>query len=98
MGAVSESQVAQMLKALAHPYRIRIVQALEKREQCVHELEHRLQIKQSNLSQHLRILREQGILDCQRRGMIVCYRIHNRRVLDVIDSSLKYLEEEENTR
>jgi ArsR family transcriptional regulator len=96
MDAVSESQVAQILKALAHPHRIRIVQALEKREHCVHELERRLQIKQSNLSQHLRILRDQGILDCQRRGMIVCYRIHNRRVLDVIKSSRNCLNEEEN--
>lgn len=91
-----DSRVAQVLKALAHPHRIRIVCLLAQQEQCVHELEERLNIKQSNLSQHLRILRDQGILDCQRKGMAVCYHIRNRTVLDIIEHSQKCLSEGEN--
>jgi len=64
---------ADILKVLGHPSRIKILKALEKRHRCVKDLEATVGIKQSNLSQHLRILKDKGILECERRGMEVCY-------------------------
>lgn len=81
---MQEYQIAEILKALSHPSRIKILQVLEKGEMCVGELEGLIKIKQSNLSQHLRILKDRRILECERRGMEVCYWIRDRKVLDVI--------------
>lgn len=81
---MSEDQIAEILKALAHPSRIKILQALKEDAKCVRELEEILKIKQSNLSQHLKILRNRGILECERKGIEVCYRIKNETVLEII--------------
>jgi len=56
---LQKDRIAEVFKALAHPSRIRILQILEEKgEKCVRELEGLVKIKQSNLSQHLRILKE----------------------------------------
>jgi len=81
---MSEDQIAEILKALAHPSRIKILQALKEDAKCVRELEEILKIKQSNLSQHLKILRNRGILEYERKGIEVCYRIKNETVLEII--------------
>ena len=47
-------------------------------------------MKQSNLSQHLRILKEREVLECERKGMEVCYRIKNKKILDVIRCTEKF--------
>jgi len=70
---MQEYVVAGVLKVLGHPSRIKILKALEKGHRCVKDLEATVGIKQSNLSQHLRILKDKGILECERRGMEVCY-------------------------
>jgi len=87
---LQEYQIAEILKALSHPSRIKILQVLEKGEMCVGELEGLIKIKQSNLSQHLRILKDRRILECERRGMEVCYWIRDRKVLDVIKSAKNF--------
>jgi len=87
---LQEDQIADVLKALAHPSRIKIIKVLEKEERCVKDLEKLVMIKQSNLSQHLRILKDKGILECEREGMEVCYRIKDRKILDVIKCTEKF--------
>lgn len=87
---MQEDQIAEVLKALAHPSRIRILEVLEKGPKCVKELEKLVMIKQSNLSQHLRILKDRGILECKREGMEVCYQIRDRRILNVIKCVEKF--------
>jgi len=87
---LQEDQIAGILKALAYPSRIGILQVLEKGERCVRELEKLLNMKQSNLSQYLRILKERKVLECERKGMEVCYRIKNKKILDVIRCTEKF--------
>lgn len=88
---MQEDRIAEVFKALAHPSRIRILQILEEKgEKCVRELERLVKIKQSNLSQHLRILKERGIIECERKGMEICYRIKNKKVMNVIKCAEKF--------
>jgi len=79
-----EEITADFLKLLGHPSRIKILTSLENGYKCVRDLESVVGITQSNLSQHLRILKDKGILEHERRGTEICYRIRNRNALDII--------------
>ena len=77
---------ARLLKALAHPTRLRIVSILQVEPVCVKNIGELMDIQQANLSQHLSILRNCGIVSTCREGNRVCYSIKDRRVLHVLDS------------
>jgi DNA-binding transcriptional ArsR family regulator len=66
---------ADVLRALAHPIRLRIVDLLESGELCVKRLEQLLGVSQSSVSQHLSRLRYAGLIESERRGHLVCYRL-----------------------
>lgn len=74
---------AEFLKALAHPIRLRIVALLIEGKQCVKNLSDLLHTSQPNVSQHLSILRNKGILGCRRDGSIVCYYIKDERAVKI---------------
>jgi ArsR family transcriptional regulator, virulence genes transcriptional regulator len=59
---------AAFLKALGHPVRLMIVKELLKGQKCVGEVETSMNIRQANASQHLSLLRINGVLDCARKG------------------------------
>ena len=63
------------LKALAHPVRLQIVDLLNRHggEVCVCDIEEQFEQKQPTISHHLRILREAGLIDCERRGLWAYY-------------------------
>jgi Predicted transcriptional regulators len=75
---------ADFLKSLAHPVRIQILRLLTPGERCVCELIAGIDIEQSNLSQHLGVLKRQGIIDSHKEGTKVFYRILYPSVLEVI--------------
>lgn len=81
------SMKSDFFKALAHPTRVRILEQLAKREEeiCVCELIDHLGIEQSNLSQHLSILRKQQIIVSTKVGLKVMYRIKYPEVLIILD-------------
>lgn len=76
---------AEFLKALAHPIRLKIVSALIEGRQCVKNLSDLLHTSQPNVSQHLSILRNRGIVGCKRDGSIVCYYIKDERAVKVYE-------------
>jgi DNA-binding transcriptional ArsR family regulator len=78
-------EAARLLKAMAHPARLRLLRRLRDEECCVSEVEKCLRISQPNVSQHLRILREAGLIEGTRRRTRVCYRIADARVRAVLD-------------
>jgi ArsR family transcriptional regulator len=70
------AQTANVLKALAHPVRLQIMQILrEEGEACVCHLEARLDQRQAYISQHLAKLREVGLVVDRREGLNVFYAI-----------------------
>jgi ArsR family transcriptional regulator len=66
---------AEMFKALAHPMRIAILEKLKDRPWCVCELAAELGIEKSVASKHLAQLRDAGIIDDERHGTLVEYRL-----------------------
>ncbi len=80
------AKAAEVLRALAHPLRLRILELLEDRQpRCVHEIQDHLGAKQSVTSTQLALLRDRGILSARRDGMSVYYSVVNAAVLQVIE-------------
>ena len=69
-------KLARWLKVLSVGTRLKIIQLLNGRALCVNALAHRLDITQSAVSQHLRILREAGLVIDEKRGYYVHYRLN----------------------
>ncbi len=66
---------AEVLKALAHPIRLAIVQHLASGEKCVCEIVEHAGTTQSNISKHLGILKKAGIIQDRKKGLSVYYRL-----------------------
>lgn len=65
---------ARVAKALAHPSRLLILDAIENGEKCVCELTALVNADQSTVSKHLSILKQAGIIDDRREGSKTFYR------------------------
>ncbi len=66
---------AHIIKALAHPTRLFIIDELAKRERCVCELRDMIGADVSTVSRHLTVLREAGVVEDEKRGLQVWYRL-----------------------
>jgi len=66
---------AQVMKALAHPSRLLIVDELSKGERCVCELTELVGADISTVSKHLALLREAGVVTSEKRGLQVFYSL-----------------------
>ena len=73
-------ELARIFRALSAPTRVRIVQLLRGRALCVGALSKRLDVTQGAVSQHLRILRDAGLVKAERRGCHVHYHVNPRAV------------------
>jgi len=72
-----DEELARLARALAHPARVRIVRYLREREECLcGELCDELPLAQSTVSQHLKVLREAGLVHGSPDGTRVCYCVH----------------------
>ncbi len=76
----------QVLKAIAHPVRLRILNVLREGEECVCHLTALLDQRQAYVSQQLMFLRQAGILEDRKEGWRVYYRITNPQILNVLDA------------
>ncbi len=76
---------AQVAQALAHPVRLQILKLLRSESAYVMHLTTMLGRPQANISQHLAILREAGLVVDEREGMTVVYRVKDPRVFDLVD-------------
>lgn len=68
---------ALVFKALAHPTRLFIADKLREREYCVCELAEMVGADMSTVSKHLRLLKEAGIVEDRKHGLMVFYRLAN---------------------
>ena len=76
---------AHLCKALAHPTRLLIIDELRDGPRSVSDLVERIGLKQSNLSQHLGILRDQRLVIARRDGQTVYYSLRDPRVTEAFD-------------
>lgn len=77
--------VAEVLRALGHPLRLKIVEFLRAGERCVCEIIPAVGAEQSVVSKHLSVLRQAGILEARKEGLRVIYRIRDPAILDLYD-------------
>ena len=77
-------QAARAIKAMAHPLRLKILCVLGSEEVSVQDIVDAVGTSQSNISQHLAVLRDNGILAARKDANKVFYRIGDPRVLKMI--------------
>ena len=83
---------ARVIKAMAHPSRLLLVDELAKRERCVCELRDLVGADISTVSKHLAVLKSAGIVEDDKRGQQVWYRLRVPCVLNFfscVESVLK---------
>ena len=73
-GSAADEELAVFAKALAHPARVQILRLLARRTSCVcGEIVDELPLAQSTVSQHLKILKEAGVIRGEIDGPRICY-------------------------
>ena len=87
---------ALILAALAHPNRIRIVEELRAGMKCNCELAPILKLEQSNLSRHLKILVQAGVLISWKDGVRVNFKVAHKEIFNVLDLALSIAGEDSN--
>jgi len=76
-----DEELARYAKALGHPARVRIVRLLLEREECmVSAIVEELPLAQSTVSQHLKVLREAGLIHGEVEGVRICYCADSARI------------------
>jgi len=75
---------ARALKAIAHPLRLKILCVVGDQEACVQDIVEQVGTSQSNISQHLAILREKGVLLTRKDANRVFYRVGDQRTLQLV--------------
>ena len=84
MGEIDEIQTS-LLRALASPHRLRIVQLLGERPREVNEIARDLGLGQAAMSQHLGAMRAVGLVEAMREGRSVRYRLTDPEILAACD-------------
>jgi ArsR family transcriptional regulator len=78
-------EMARVFKALGNPTRLGILRRIMDGDMCVGELQEELDRSQPNISQHLAVLRDRGVVLSERDGTRVCYRPADSRLGDLLD-------------
>lgn len=76
--------VAKILKSMSHPIRLKILCLLQDGEMSVGDLRNEVETTNANVSQHLNILRNQGIIDFRKDANFIYNRITDKRIMELI--------------
>lgn len=81
---MSLEEKALLLRTLGHPVRLKIVAGLAGKCACVKEIWECLRLPQAIVSQHLKVMKKNGILDAKRDGVRVCYSLKNEMTAELV--------------
>ena len=99
---VLEAEVGLLAKALAHPARVRILRLLLGRDSCFcGEIVEQLPLAQATISQHLKVLKDAGLIQGEIDGLRTCYCANRERLAqmrDLLDAMLAEAAELEDDR
>ncbi|MDD5371645.1 MAG: metalloregulator ArsR/SmtB family transcription factor [Anaerolineaceae bacterium] len=88
----SEQRLTKMLKALGNPVRFRIVRILAEKQVCITgEIVELTTLAQSTVSQHLKVLREAGLIQGEVEGPATCYCLNSEGILWLKDQLAEFL-------
>lgn len=91
MSNMGNQLIANIFKALSHPTRLQIIQLLRQGPLCVCNIIEQIESEQSNTSQHLSVLKNQGIVESKKDGLKVIYSIKNHEIYQIIDIAQEFL-------
>jgi len=80
------ADLALMLKAISHPFRLQILCLLQDREMTVGEISRAINTTDANVSQHLTILRHHGIIGTRKQANFIYNRITDARITRLIET------------
>jgi len=80
---------SQIFKALSHPTRLTIIEALIEGEKCVLDIQELLNASQPNISQHLNNLKYADIVDFRQEGNLRCYFLKNPKMMKLLINALR---------
>lgn len=86
--------LAEFFKAFGDPSRLKIIQALSRRELCVCEIADIVSMSQSAVSHQLRYLKNIEILSCRREGKSIIYSLKDTHILHIFGEGLVHINEE----
>ena len=86
------TKIADVLKAMADPTRLKILHSLHGGERCVSDILAAVGGSQANISKHLSVLKRAGLVDCRRDGLNVYYRIIDEGVFTICSNVCDSLE------
>ena len=82
---------AELIKALAHPTRLQILEVLSQEEACVCHLTAILERRQPNVSQHLMVLRESRLVRDRKQGNIIYYSLADELTTEAVAKTRELL-------
>ena len=88
------SGLAKILKAIANPARLEIIELISQGEKCVEEIVSNTNLTVANASQHLQVLKNNNIVKTRREGHYIYYSIVNEEFLFVYQQIVKYAKQE----
>ncbi|MGM0546083.1 MAG: ArsR/SmtB family transcription factor [Bacteroidota bacterium] len=81
---ISQKRTAELMKALGHPARIAIIELLAERDTCIcGDITNELPLAQSTVSQHLKALKEAGIIKGEVDGVRTCYCLNPEGITEL---------------
>lgn len=84
---------ANICSVFSNPKRLEIIDILREGEKSVSEIMKRTKISKTNLSQHLSLMRDRGIVTSRREGQNIYYAISNKKIIKAYDLMLEVLRE-----
>ncbi len=81
--------LALLLKSISHPIRLKILCLLQDRELSVSEIRDAVETSGANITQHLNILRNQGVIDFRKDANFIYNRIADKRIIELMKSLQK---------
>ncbi len=83
------SDYARLLRIIAHPTRLMILAELMKGTKCVNDIRDLLEVPQPNVSQHLAVLKENGLVAARKDGVSRCYYLSKPGLVEGLFAALK---------
>ena len=82
--------LGEFFNVLSNPSRIKILTMLKNTEMDVNEIHKSLEISQSLTSQHLKLLKLNGLVEERREGKHVFYRLKDRKIINIVTGALQF--------
>ena len=82
----------RVMKALSDPNRVRVLKLLQNKELCVCDIQEVLQLAQSTVSRHMKVLEDAGLVERRRQGTWIMYKLSGKHESEYEAAMLSHLE------